>query len=107
MNGLIAPPFALVNEARSGACPDGSIMRTSVPSGSVYWIPGDVVGVLGNPALSNPLTIRERLVGTTTPSALAMNAGLVFAATRERRNGDKSAEESGVATCVVVATPST
>jgi hypothetical protein len=59
---LIALPYESVNEALSGAWPDGSIMRTNEPSGSVYCMPGEVVGELGKPASWKPPARLARLV---------------------------------------------
>src|SRR5918997_1140607 len=77
VNGLIGPPFALVNDARSGACPEGSMRRTCDPSGSVYWVPADDVGWLGKPAASRPACMRLWLTGTggSLPAGPATKSG--------------------------------
>lgn len=81
VNGLIGPPFEFVKDARSGACPDGSMTRTRLPSREGYSVPADPVGRATKPASSKPWTNRLLLVETTTPSALATKSAPVFAAT--------------------------
>lgn len=80
VNGLTPLPYESVNDARSRAMPDGSMIRTKLPSGRVYCVPGARVGTDGKPASSNPYTMRLRLVATTTPSELAMKSGAAEAA---------------------------
>src|SRR5688572_3111737 len=84
VKGLIGPPLLFVNDARRGACPDGSMTRTNDPSGSVYSRPSaPVVARDGRPErLPSSL---ERLVDTTTPLLPPMKVVAGFAALAARR----------------------
>jgi hypothetical protein len=90
VNGLMGWPSAFVNEARSGACPDGCISLTFVPSGSPYSVPGELVGVLGRPASSNPDAIRLWLTGTggSLPLGPAMKSADLPASSAATQNPD-------------------
>jgi len=81
-SGVTGPPFEFSKDARLGACPDGSIALTVVPSGKLKEAPlpsGSAVPWM--PAASRPVVIWDWLVGMAVPPGVTTKSAPLPAST--------------------------